>query len=68
MNNLIEINFKAVKPTVSTIGNTKRELTISSLSKAICCIDCGVSHAVMPIASNGYCVICNHINQHVISY
>jgi len=68
MNNLIEINFKAEKLDVAGINNTQCELTISSLSKAIFCIDCGVSHAIMPIADNGYCVICNHINQHVINY
>ncbi len=79
MNNFIELNLKDSRTSLSEIDNTShlRPLSfdlrhfpdeqVDIPAKKVFCCDCGTRSDKTPIASNGYCFICNEINKHIES-
>ena len=69
MENFIELNLVGEKKSQMRVLRSDLSLfpdeKVYIPNNIICCADCGISNAVTPIAVNGYCSICNHINQHI---
>lgn len=75
MNNFIELHMDHSHASLEEVDNTTRLTVLRSdfrlfpderidmPSKRITCIDCGSNQ--VPIAVNGYCRVCNEINNHL---